>query len=479
METEFLLNQSSVKESCSPALLLLDYLRNSQGLSATKEGCKEGDCGACTVLVGEMREGRLIYQPQTSCLIPIGSLKGKHVVTLEGLKLEKLNPVQQALYEEGGSQCGYCTPGFVVSLMWYLLEGKDLSLKGWKEAIGGNLCRCTGYGSIKRSGEKIISLFQTRFSHIWQEKNRIPLLVENGFLPAYFLDIPSKLSALSSSEAMHHSIYEQKPDHFLAGGTDLFVQQGDDLLEKEVFLLTEKPDLKGISKEGNFLKVGSMTSFWEFENHPEVQKLIPKIKDYMSLVASIPIRTRATLGGNLGNASPIGDLSIILLALEAELELHKEDQIRRISLKEFFLDYKKLALQENEIIAFIWIPLFSPKTLFHFEKVSKRKHLDIASVNSAAKIEVTEQNMIQKAAISVGGVAPIPLFLSKTSAFLVGKPLDIEVLNLALETLQEEISPISDIRGSKEYKSLLAKNLFLAHFISLFPEQAVKEILFK
>lgn len=263
-------------------------------------------------------------------------------------------------------------------------------------------------------------------------------------------------------------------DYLIAGGTDLYIQKGELIPDSPVTLLNLHNEMKGIERQNGLVHVGSLTTFEEFASSPDITAIIPGITDYMSLIASWQIRNRATLGGNIMNASPIGDLTILLLTVDSQLVLQQGDRARTVPITTFFKGYKQLDRTDSEILTKILIPVPSADTKIHFEKISKRKYLDIASVNMAAKVRLTN-GFIEDIALAIGGVAPVPLFLKKTSDFLKGQSVSREWIENAIRLVQEEISPISDIRGTKEYKRLLARQLFIASFVKLFPEELSPE----
>ncbi len=469
MTTTFWLNDRRIESERHPGLLVLDYVRKKR-LTGTKEGCKEGDCGACTILVGSLKEGRVRYEPTTSCLVPLGEMEGKHVVTIEGLNLTKeLTFVQQAMVDFGGSQCGYCTPGFIVSMTWYLLcrDEDEPSMDGFKRAISGNLCRCTGYNSINRAGERIVDALSEGGRHrsVWEADDRVAAAVEAGLLPEYFTRMPERLAEIVPERPQPSSNVE----FFVAGGTDLYVQRGEELPNARVELLARYPEMKGINLSNGKFRIGALTTFTEFAEHPKLREMIPRMEDFVWLIASLHIRNRATLGGNIVNASPIGDMTALLLALGSTLVLTERSRSREVEMKNFFLDYKKLDKRPRELLTEIIFPAGTEKTHVNFEKVSKRKALDIATVCSGARIEAKD-GVLENVSISMGGVAPTPLLLTKTAAFLRGKPVSAPLIQDALPIAQTEISPISDVRGSADYKRLLANQLIIAHFTELFPE---------
>ena len=463
----FILNDQRITENVPSGLLALDYLRKKKHLTGSKEGCKEGDCGACTVMVGDLQsDGRVRYRPMTSCLLPMGELQGRHLVTIEGLNMEHLSPIQAAMVDKGGTQCGYCTPGFVVSMTnWLVDEHLSLDLDGLKYAISSNLCRCTGYRSIKDAGCQAACALAPKL----EGQERVPALCEAKALPKYFLHIPSRLAEIEKEP-----VAEEKDAVIIAGGTDLYVQRGEELPDTNVLLLNKRTPRQEPLEEAGWIKVDARMDFESFARNSVIQQNIPQVETYNELVASWAVRTRSTLGGNICNASPIADMTCLLLALGTELELQKGDVIRRLPLKDFYLGYKQLAKEKEEIVTYLYFPKTKEHDAINWEKVSKRAWLDIATVNSAMKANVID-GVVREMNIALGGVAATPFLLKQTSAFLLGKELSWEIVLQALALAQEEFTPISDVRGSGSYKRLLARQLILSHFIKLYPEQIREE----
>jgi xanthine dehydrogenase small subunit len=473
----FILNDDPVECSLPAGTVVLDFLRRDQRLTGTKEGCREGDCGACTVLLGELgvAGGQVVeYRVVNSCLLPLGEVEGKHLVSIEGLNPAAedlaLTPVQRKMVEQGAIQCGFCTPGFVVSLTGYLLSARRWDYAAAVDAVAGNICRCTGYASIKRViGELLAELSGSQDSED-PSRGHLERLVACGVVPENFLAIPSRLQALSAtmrpdSRSRGHTI--------VAGGTDLFVQKPEELVESSLRFVSQTEELHQIRVEQNRLILGAGIAMEEVKDLPVLKERIPQLVAVLPLIAAVPIRNRATLGGNLVNASPIGDFTVMLLALGAVLGLKNGKGTREVPLDQFFEGYKRLNKKPGELLAWISLPL--AEGFFSFEKVSRRRHLDIASVNSAAWIS-TQDGRIEKARIAAGGVAPVPLFLARSSNYLADKPFSEENLAQVLTLIQKEISPISDVRGSDQYKRLLLRQLVLAHFFKLFPEQLHPEV---
>jgi len=453
---------------------VLDYLRKDRLLTGTKEGCKEGDCGACSILIGEVVDGVMRYQPVTSCLTPVGEMHGKHVVSIEGLNLPgKLNPVQQAMVDRVGSQCGFCTPGFIVSMCWYMMAARETpTLEGFQRAFSGNLCRCTGYAAINRASLDLVESFGPggRWESIWHAEDRLAALMDAGLLPGYFADMPKRLNAIGVMEEVPCDDADVI-DFFVAGGTDLYVQKGELLPRAQVKILNRHPEMKGIRQKGDTLHVGALTTFEEFGESPEVQAFIPDIGAYLFLIASLPLRNRATIAGNIINASPIGDMTAIMLALDTTLVFARGDELREVELKRFYKGYKTFDKHPSEIMTEMYFKVPAAGTSVLFEKVSKRRCLDIATVNSGAKLRVSDEGVIEEASLTLGGVAATPLWLEQTGEFLVGQTLSNTLLREALRVAHTEMAPISDVRGSADYKRLLATQLLTGHFVKHAPER--------
>lgn len=456
----FILNNKTIKTSEHSGMTLLDFVRYEQRLTGTKIGCREGDCGACTVLVGTLENDVINYQSITSCISPLGNAHGKHIVTVEGTNLkDKLTTAQEAMKANYATQCGFCTPGFVVALTGFALSNSEHNYSNALDAISGNICRCTGYKAIEKAAHQVVEKLE------YQKQNSISWLVENDFIPAYFESIPKRLNDIEIADL------NQPKGKYVSGGTDLYVQQADHLADNDVHLIAEKNYLKGIKIENGICTIGTNATVSDLWNHTELNSYFPNLKKHLKLVSSEQIRNMASLGGNLVNASPIGDMTIFFLALNSDITIiNEEHKERTIALKNFFQDYKTYDLKDGELLKAISFKLPTEHSFFNFEKVCKRTHLDIASVNAAIHLSV-ENDTILEAHVSIGGVAAIPKYLHDTSAFLAGKTLSSETILEANEILQKEISPISDVRGTSDYKRLLGRQLFFAHFTTLFPKQ--------
>ena len=463
-EVCFILNQEEVRTAVSPGTTLLDFIRYNKNLKGTKIGCREGDCGACTVLTGEIIDGKLRYRSVTSCLMALGNAHGKHVVTIEGINFNNtLNPIQQAIAEEGGTQCGFCTPGFVMSLAGYCLSENEKTAENAIACIDGNICRCTGYKSLERAAQKVNQLLSSS-----NQKSPSEFVSENGILPAYFSSISDRLNKLNLLNQPNQLSQPKSPIH-LGGGTDLYVQKHDSMTHADIQFLFDLRERKSVARNGNRCMIGAEVTVTDLMESEIIRNYFPEFGKYAKLVSSTPIRNMATLAGNFVNASPIGDFTIFFLALDATLVLSDGKITRELPLKHFYKGYKTLDKKPGEQIVTVSFELPGPETYFNFEKVSKRTHLDIASVNSAMRIRM-EKGRIVHADLSAGGVFAFPMYLEKTCSILNGNAISDKTISNAIESAQQEIAPISDARGSDAYKRLLLSQLIRAHFASLFPE---------
>ncbi|MHB0995205.1 MAG: FAD binding domain-containing protein [Elusimicrobiales bacterium] len=463
--TSFILNEKTVRTEESPGMTLLEFVREVSCLSGTKDACHEGECGACTVLVGSRRpDGSVAYKACASCLLPLGDVDGCHVVTVEGLGAGQLTLVQRLLVEHSASQCGFCTPGIVLSLTGFALADRDLSYEGALNALDGNICRCTGYVSIRNAARALCEALAGAGRH---PGRRLEVLTATGVIPGYFRDIPGRLAALKTGTApcAGNAV-------LVAGGTDLFVQRPEQLLESGLCFLSKRADLAYIREDGGLLRVGGAVTIEDFRTSETVLKHFPELAGDLLLHSSAILRNKATLAGNIVNASPIGDATIILLALGARLVITGEDgKKRETPLDKFYLGYKRTDLACGELVSEIMIPLPGPGTRYHFEKVSNRVTLDIAAVNSALRLTAGPDGAIKDLRVSAGGVGPVPLLLPGLEKFL-GRKAGPELAGELAAAALAAAAPIDDIRGSAEYKKLLLGQLMKSHLRALSPAEA-------
>ncbi len=463
---EFILNNQDIGTDQPPGTTVLDFVRYRKDLKGTKIGCREGDCGACTLLVGELAGDKVKYRTMTSCLMPLANAAGKHIVTVEGINPTdgSLTPVQQVMVDTSGTQCGFCTVGFVMSLTGFCVDDTAKTAEMAISAIDGNICRCTGYKSIERAAEEICrQLAEGRKQ-------------AEHFVPKYFAGIKDRLQQIRLADCLPPTANSLL---FIAGGTDLYVQKHDAMSESTATPLLYKDELRGIRDFGDTIEIGASVTVTDLLESPVMRLIFPDLYKHLKLVSSTPIRNMATLAGNFVNASPIGDMTVWFLALDADIELCGGPRVskgvaRTLALKDLYLDFKYLAKSDEEYITAIRFRKPTGDFRFNFEKVCKRTYLDIATVNTAISLVSVPPavagglTQIAEAHVSAGGVAPIPLYLKETSAFLCGKQIDAETIADANKIMQSEISPISDVRGTEAYKRLLLRQLFMAHFYELF-----------
>lgn len=464
----FILNDKLIETEQPPGSTVLDFVRYHKRLTGTKIGCREGDCGACTILAGDLENGRLVYRSMTSCLMPLGNAQGKHIVSVEGINMKELSPVQQAMVDANGTQCGFCTIGFVMSLTGFVLNENTKQYHDAIASIDGNICRCTGYKSIERAAALLSQQLNDK-----PEKETTSWLVKNNFIPEYFVTIKERLLQLRETK-------EEQPENdatqqmIIGGGTDLVVQKALTVKRSATQHVLDAGDLKEIKFENGQCHIGGAVTVTAFAESELIRGIFPNLATYIKLISSTPIRNMATMAGNIVNASPIGDMSIFFLALDSGVVLKKNRQTRTVKLKDFYKGYKQIDKAEEEIIEKI---IFSPpqNNHFNFEKVCKRTHLDIASVNTACQVRFMAEDRIEYIHLSAGGVAPFPKYLAATAAFLKGKKSNAEVLKEAIAIMNTEITPISDARGTADYKRLLLRQLFLAHFKN--KQEVIKQVI--
>lgn len=463
---QFILNNQLVTANQASGSTVLDYVRYHKRLTGTKIGCREGDCGACAILVGDFEDGKLVYRSMTSCLMPLGNAEGKHIVSVEGINTKELSPVQQTLVDTNGTQCGFCTIGFVMSLTGFALTQKPATYDNAIAAIDGNICRCTGYKSIERAAKILTDKIAEK-----PTEQSLEWLVANKYIPDYFLNIETRLKDLKDKilnpKSQPDSYRVSNQQVLVGGGTDLLVQKAHTVKKVAVQHLYDDQQLKQIQFVNGDCVIGAAVTVTAFAESSLIQSFFPNLTEHIKLVSSTPIRNMATLAGNLVNASPIGDMTVLLLALDSSIVLNNNGAKRTIKLKDFYKGYKQLDKTADERIEQIIFTPPSKQAFFNFEKVCKRKYLDIASVNSACHLELDANGIVTKADLSAGGVFAFPKYLSNTANYLLGKPLTEATICEAQNILQQEIVPISDARGTEAYKRLLANQLFAAHIAQL------------
>lgn len=444
---------------------LSDFLRYEQSLTGTKVVCAEGDCGACTVLkasVHELNRNRFVFKSVNSCILPVLSLDGCQLVTVEGLKKgSQLHPVQKAMVDNFGSQCGFCTPGFVCAMAGLvedsILQKKPVTEKRTKNYLTGNLCRCTGYDPIVKSAMAVnlneVETLQDRY-HDAKKITELKALVQKD-VEIQFQDLKVFLPTTLKRALEIQKKYPTTK--IVAGATDLGVMVNKGRYQYEaVMSLQNIEEMTEIKKTKDFLVVPSRVTLTAFQKH--LEKEFPEMDKMLNIFASPQIKNSGTLVGNLVNASPISDTIPFLMIADALIEVQKAGGKRLIPIDDFFLGYKKLDLKSQEIVTSVLIPIQKGNHLSKLYKVSIRKDLDISAVTMAARLKL-KGNKIEEARLTFGGVGPTVARLKTIEKSWVGQNLNSELIRNSAVELKDLISPLSDVRGSKEYRLLLCQNL--------------------
>ncbi len=471
---EFRLNGELVRaENLSPNTTLLNWLRRS-GRTGSKEGCAEGDCGACSVaMIDRDAKGRACFRAINSCLVPLPAMAGREIVTVEGLKNDALHPVQQAMVDHFGSQCGYCTPGFVMSLF----EGfhrDDLKTDAQlDEQLAGNLCRCTGYRPIRTAA---MEAFAKNGADAFAERLREarvdldPLQIEHDG-ECFFR--PKTLSEL-------FALMEKFPEaRLVAGATELGLLISKYFKKLPGWISLEAiPELTTLEQTESEWRIGASVNLTMLLDRLGAE--FPPIKEMLWWFGSRQIRNRATMGGNLVTASPIGDSAPVLLTYDTKLVLASAKGERTIPLEEFFIAYRKTALQPGEILKTIVLPHGDngDKARRRFYKVSRRREMDISTVSGCFAIELDSNQIVRRARLAYGGVAPTPVRARNAEQALAGKKWSAETVAEVLPILAKEFTPITDVRGSAEYRAQIVTSLFEKFFRDDFTPQTGQALSF-
>jgi xanthine dehydrogenase small subunit len=455
----FKINGETVRvKNVSPTMTLLQYLQQS-GRTGTKEGCGDGDCGACTVaIVGQGSDGKAQYQTMNSCLIPLAAIADREIITVEGIANGQLHPVQAAMVKTGGSQCGYCTPGFIMSMFAAYYDGKvdDLSVEG-------NLCRCTGYLPIRRAaqlitGEQPHDLFSEKLE---QSSTELTTLTYIGNDQEFYR--PTQLTEVLKL------LTEYPTAILIAGATDLGLEMSHHRQQFPILISLEAvKDLQFIRQTREQVEIGATVSLSQIQD--QLRGVFPSLDEMIHWFAARQVRNRATIGGNIGTASPIGDLPPVLLSLNAEIRLASDGGERIIPLSNFFKGYRQTDLQPGELIVSVIIPKtvsINAKRFSQSYKVGKRGTDDISIVAAAYAIDVDSTNQIIHARLGYGGVAATPARAIAVEEWLIGKPWTLTTIQQAKPLLREAFTPLTDLRGSANYRKQLVANLFEKFFVEM------------
>lgn len=437
---------------------LSSYLRYELGLTGTKVTCAEGDCGSCAVLLGRPVGEAMSYAPITSCIHYLYQLDGTHIITIEGLSYDgNLNPIQEAIVRGHGSQCGFCTPGFVVTLAGLLNSRKHLDDAALRHGLTGNLCRCTGYDPILRAARAIPPHELRSLDELYPPESMLPEL----------LDAARESVLVSSGEkrflkpATIEDAVRFKADNpgcvVVAGGTDVGVQLNKGMRQAPVVLsLSSLGEMSDITLIDGMLIVGATATLAELERR--TQETCPELARMLWRHGSGLIRNAGTLAGNIANGSPIGDTMPALFVLDARIELAGAAGRRMVNINDFYTGYRKTVIASDEIITRIQIPLPSNGDTFRLYKVSKRHDLDISTFTAGFLLRLAD-GVVADIRIAYGGVAPVILRLRKTEQALRGRPFTSAEVEAVIDTALGEIAPITDVRGAADYRGHLAAGI--------------------
>lgn len=410
-------------------------------------------------------EGMIEYKAINSCLYPAAKLHGRHLITIEGIGTpEQLHPIQQALLEHHGTQCGYCTPGFVMSMFALFAMYRKPDREQIMAALEGNLCRCTGYQSILDAAEEL--------SGILDPETTVPKWCRNVEAELYTFRVPAQmvLHHETAERSVHRylvpedmkSLFDyiavEREAVFIAGGTDIMVQRNISRKKFPVLIdLSRVPDLQKLYLQRDGLHIGAAVTYSTLQASGILKTDYPVLHGLIRLIASLQIRNFGTLAGNIANASPVGDTIPLLMVMDASLRLQSEQEMNHVPLDEFFIGYRKTALQKGEFIKEVIIPPPDRKAYLKTIKSAKRKSVDISAVVTAVRVK-QEEGIIVKASLALGGVAATTVLSPSFSALLQNqKPADLDE-NAISEAVAKEFTPLSDVRGADEYRSQLIRN---------------------
>lgn len=464
-------------ENPDPTRTVLQFLREDLGRIGTKEGCAEGDCGACTVAMAEPdADGRLCVRAINACIRFLPALDGRELITVESLRGTdgRLHPVQQAMVDCHGSQCGFCTPGFVMSMFALYKNRSAANRREIDEALAGNLCRCTGYRPIVAAAEAMYRLGEMEADDSWlraphgsgraEERERIERLQAISRAGDLAIEAEGKRYFAPATLDELARLAGEFPDAtLLAGGTDVALRVTKELRDLPVVIFTGRVrELQVLAVSATHLEIGAAVTL--ADAMPAILEHYPELEELLLRFASPPIRNAGTLGGNIANGSPIGDSMPALLVLDAKLLLRRGASTRELPLRDFYLDYRKTALEPGELLERVRIPLPVPNAVFRTYKVSKRFDQDISAVCGAYRLEL-DGDRVAGIRIACGGMAAVPKRATEAEAALVGGDWNEASVRQAMAALDRDFTPLGDMRSSAGYRRQVCANLLYRFYL--------------
>ena len=458
-------NKIYVIKNPDPNQTILNFVRTKLKKTGTKEGCAEGGCGACTVVIGELNKNNIVYKAINACIAFVPTLHGKQLLVVEDLasQIENLHPVQEAMVKYHGSQCGFCTPGFIMSLFSMYKNHSFYGEELIKDSIAGNLCRCTGYRPIIDAAKSLNK--NKKLDQFYKNKKIIINLLKKIKLKNLFIHNKNKKYFSPKTIRELKKIIKKYPNSiFLSGGTDLSLNVTKERKDiNNIISLNSIKELKFIKERNGNIEVGASISLKEFELF--IKKYYPDFNSILKRYGSVQIRNVGTIAGNIATASPIGDTLPLLLSLDAKVILQKISNKTVLPLKNFFVSYRKTKLKKGQFIHSIIIPIFK-KNIFKAYKISKRVDDDISSVCASFNLEIINKK-IKNVKIAYGGMAPIPKRAINCEKTLINSSLSKKSFNKAKKKLEKDFAPIDDMRASKDYRMEIAKNLLMKCFLEI------------